>query len=285
MSSSPLVSILIPAYNAQDWIGDTIRSALAQTWRRKEIIIVDDGSSDETLAVARRFKSPTVKVVSKQNEGAAAARNMAFSLSQGDFIQWLDADDLLSPNKVECQMRVAEHASRRILFSSGWVRFYYRTRRAAIVPTPLWHDLSPAEWLTRKMALNHHMQTSTWLVSRELTEAAGPWDTRLISDDDGEYFCRVLLASDRVQFVPDAMTYYRMAGFVSLSQVGTSEAKLVALLLSMRLHTKYLLSMEDSPRTRAACIAYINNWHIHFLPDTYSLVSRLEALASERDAG
>ena len=81
-----LVSILIPAYNAEAWIADTIRSAITQTWPRKEIIVVDDGSTDQTLAVARRFASKEVAVVTQKNQGASAARNHALSLSQGDYI-------------------------------------------------------------------------------------------------------------------------------------------------------------------------------------------------------
>src|ERR1700730_15716470 len=118
---NPLVSILIPAYNAEPWIVDTVRSALAQTWARKEIIIVDDGSSDETLSIARQFASKTVTVVTQDNQGASAARNKAFGLCQGDYVQWLDADDLLSPNKVASQIEIAEtSASRRTLLSSAW---------------------------------------------------------------------------------------------------------------------------------------------------------------------
>jgi len=282
MSPKPLVSILIPAYDAEQWIGETIGSALAQTWPRKEVIVVDDGSSDETLAIARRFESASVKVVTQPNAGAAAARNTALSLSQGDYIQWLDADDLLSPNKIECQMLAAEQAaSRRVLLSSGWVRFHHRTKNAEILPTALWRDLAPTEWLLRKMSENLHMQTGTWLVSRELTIDAGAWDTRLLLDNDGEYFCRVLLASDSIKFVPVAMTYYRMAGFSSLSNVGSSRCKLEARLISMRLHIQYLLSLEDSPRTRSACLTYLNNWYLHFLPDRHGLVEQLEKFALE----
>ena len=79
----PLISILIPAYNAQAWISDTLRSALAQTWEPKEIIVVDDGSTDRTLAIARRFESSQLRVVTQKNQGAAAARNTALSLSKG----------------------------------------------------------------------------------------------------------------------------------------------------------------------------------------------------------
>jgi glycosyltransferase involved in cell wall biosynthesis len=83
----PLVSILIPAYNAEQWIAQTLRSALGQTWPRKEIIVVDDGSSDNTAETARRFDSKEVSVVSVENRGAAGARNHAMQLAQGDYIQ------------------------------------------------------------------------------------------------------------------------------------------------------------------------------------------------------
>jgi glycosyltransferase involved in cell wall biosynthesis len=101
LDKKPLVSILIPAYNSEEWIGNAIRSAIAQTWQRKEIIVVDDGSSDRTPEVARRFAAKEVAVVSTENQGSAAARNHALQLSQGDYIQWLDADDLLAPDKIE----------------------------------------------------------------------------------------------------------------------------------------------------------------------------------------
>ena len=112
------------------------------------------------------------------------------------------------------------------------------------------------------------MQTATWLVSRELSEAAGPWDTRLLGDDDGEYFCRVLLASDGVRFVPEAKVYYRGPGvaFRSLSYIGRSDRKLEAHWLSMRLHIDYLRSLEDSERVRDACLTYLQNFADPLLP-------------------
>ena len=83
------------------------------------------------------------------------------------------------------------HAHRSLLLH-GAVSSIGSTARE-FVPTSLWSDLSPCEWLVRQMEENIYMQTATWLVSREVTEAAGPWDTRLLGDDDGEYFSRVLL--------------------------------------------------------------------------------------------
>src|SRR2546427_4289384 len=190
----PLVSILIPAFDAEEWIADTIKSAVRQTWPRKEIIVVDDGSTDQTLSIARQFASERVSVVTQDNQGAAAARNHAFSICQGDYIQWLDADDLLAPDKIERQMEALDHgASKRMLLSSAWGRFVYRPHRATFVPTALWCDLQPVEWLLRKIDQTLGMQTATWLVSRELTEAAGPLKTKLLGNDDDEYFCRAIL--------------------------------------------------------------------------------------------
>ena len=120
VAKEPLVSILIPAYNAQDWLADTIRSAIAQTWPRKEIVVIDDGSTDDTFSVASRFASKDVKVERTANAGASAARNRAYEHAQGDYIQWLDADDLLGADKVERQLRaLREGDTARTLLSSA----------------------------------------------------------------------------------------------------------------------------------------------------------------------
>jgi glycosyltransferase involved in cell wall biosynthesis len=278
----PLVSILIPAYNSEAWIADTLRSAIGQTWQRKEIIVVDDGSSDRTAEVAQRFASAGVAVVSVPNQGAAAARNHALKLSQGDYIQWLDADDLLAPDKIERQLAaLKEGDSKRLLLSSPWAYFNYRTNRARFVPTSLWHDLAPVEWLLRKMSENLHMQTGTWLTSRELADAAGPWDTRLMSDDDGEYYCRILLASEGTRFVPESKVFYRVTSSSRWSYVGTSDKKKNALLLSMKLHVKYLRSLEESDRVRNACLIYMQNWFENFYPDRPDIMAELQSLAAE----
>jgi glycosyltransferase involved in cell wall biosynthesis len=280
----PLVSILIPAYNAQQWIADTIRSALSQTWEPKEIIVIDDGSTDKTLNIARRFESQGVHVVSQQNESGAAARNKAFSLCTGDYIQWLDDDDLLAPDKIERQMYAAGRCgSKRTLLSSSWGYFMFRIEGARFVPTALWCDLSPAEFLLRKMEQNLFMQTSAWLVSRELTEAAGPWDTSLLIDDDGEYFCRVLLACDAVHFVPHARTYWRRSGLAQTSFIGFSDGKLESQWRSMRLHIDYLRSLEDTPAVRAACVKFLQNWMVRFYPERIDIFEHATRIA--RDLG
>ena len=280
----PLVSILIPAYNAEDWIAQTMQSAIAQSWSRKEIIVVDDGSRDGTADEARRFGSKEVSVVTVENQGAAAARNHALKLSQGDYIQWLDADDLLGPEKIDRQLAaLREEDDQSILLSSSWGYFHYRTDRTRFIPTSIWQDLSPVEWLLRKMSENLHMQTATWLTSRQLAEKAGAWDTRLLSDDDGEYFCRVLVASKGTRFVPDARVFYRLTPSGRLSQIGTSDRKKEAMLVSMKLHIEYLRSLEDSERVRKACLTYLQTWFDTFYPERPDLVAELQSLAAQLD--
>src|SRR6266496_4653456 len=159
----PLVSILIPAYNAEGWISDTLRSAIAQTWEPKEIIVVDDGSTDRTLAVAQRFESGQIRVVAHDHRGAAETRNKAFSLSRGEYIQYLDADDLMGPEKIAKQMEALRQCpSKRALLSGSWGNFVYRYYRTTFMPSALWCDLPPVEWLIRKMQSNLYMQTATW---------------------------------------------------------------------------------------------------------------------------
>jgi len=278
----PLVSILIPAYNAEELLAYTLQSATAQTWQRKEIIVIDDGSTDRTAEVARRFASKDVKVVSTANQGLSAAVNHGYKLSQGDYIQELDADDILAPDKIEKQLgALREGGSKRILLSSPWAYFYFRTRRARFVRNALWEDLSPTEWLLRKLGQNLHMQNATWLVSRELADAAGPWDTSLHYDQDGEYFCRVLLASQGTRFVPEGRVFYRASGGGRISFIGTSDIKKDSLLNSMRIHIQSLRSLEDSERTRKACLTYLQNWYHHIYPDRKDLVAELQNLAAE----
>ncbi len=214
-----LVSILIPAHNAGKTVVHSIESALAQSWTNKEVIIVDDGSTDSTLELSRRFEAKNVKVVSQERAGASAARNHAFRLAQGRFIQWLDADDLLAPSKIELQLKASGMLDDwRILSSSAWGRFIGHKDQAQFQPDLLWEDLTPAEWLFRKLDQNLWMAINAWLISRELSENAGPWNTELSRDDDGEYFCRVLCIANRVSFVPSAHSYVRRTNAASCAK-------------------------------------------------------------------
>lgn len=276
------VSILIPAYNAEKTLGATLESALGQTWPSTEIIVVDDGSKDGTARVARRFAERGVKLVTTPNQGAAEARNRALRESRGDYIQWLDADDLLAPDKIEKQLAaLGPEDGPRVLLSGPWAPFYYRTEGARFVENSLCRSQSPAEWLLHKMGENLHMQTGTWLTSRELTEAAGPWDPRMVVDDDGEYYCRVLKNATAVRFVPQAKVYYRISPSNRVSHIGLSDKKKDAMALSMQLHIECLRSMTQDKGVDEACLYYLRTWYPIFYPDRPDLMAELQRLAGE----
>ena len=278
---NPLVSILIPAYNAERWIAESLRSAIAQTWPRKEILVVNDGSTDGTAQVARQFVSKEVKLFSTETQGLPAAVNFAFRQCQGDYIQELDSDDLISADKIELQMAaLLRIGSRRILASSPWAHFYHRPRRARFIANSLWHDLSPVEWLLRKMGEHLHMQNATWLMSRELAEAAGPWDVKLHYDQDGEYFARVLLVSEGTRFIPEGRVFYRISGSSQMSNIGRSNTKRDSLLRSIKLHIQYLRSLEESERVRKACLTYLQNAYVDFYPQRPDIIEELERMAA-----
>jgi glycosyltransferase involved in cell wall biosynthesis len=254
-----LVSILIPAYNAARWLDNTIRSALAQTWLRTEIIIVDDGSRDRTLEIAKSFERGSIKVVTQPNMGAPAARNRALEIAQGSYIQWLDADDLLDADKIEKQMKVAcEVSDRRLLLSCPFGTFYHRPEKARFVRTSLWRDLTPLEYFLTRFTEDVYFQTGAWLASRELTDAAGPWSDSHSPNDDGEYFCRVAVQSTGLKFVKDARAYYRIGHYGRLSKARSAKA-LTASFGSQVKCIRYLMSLEESPRTRAAAVQLLQD--------------------------
>jgi glycosyltransferase involved in cell wall biosynthesis len=279
--TKPLVSILTPAYNAADTIAETIHSAIVQSWPCKEIIVVDDGSTDRSVEIARSFGS-RVRVVSVEHRGGQVARNHAYSLSQGDYIQWLDSDDLLAPDKIERQLAaLRESDSKRILLSCPTARFYFRTSKARLVHNSLWQDLSPFEWLLRHLGENAGMHTTNWLTSRELAEAAGPWDERLLCNQDPEYFARVIMASEGIRFVPDTRVYYRRSGPNRVSFRGRSYEKNKNFLVSMKLLMKYLRSLEESERVRKACLKYLQDEYYPFYRKWPDIDAELESLAAE----
>jgi hypothetical protein len=161
-------------------------------------------------------------------------------------------------------------------------RFYYRTRPARFIQNSLCQDLGPVDWLLRKMGeKNVYLQNATWLVSRELAEAAGPWDKDLLYDQDGEYFARVVVASEGTRFVPGTGMFYRRVGTNCVSYIGNSDKKRESLLRSMRLHIKYLRSLEDSDRVRRACLSYMQDWCFYLYPERLDLFSELQAIAAE----
>jgi GT2 family glycosyltransferase len=277
---SALVSIIIPAHNSARWLAATLESALAQTWPHKEIIVVDDGSTDDTAAVARSFAARGVQSLTQPNLGAAAARNTGLARARGDYVQFLDADDLLAPDKLERQVRLLQAAGDGCIASCAWSRFI--DDPATAQPDPhreLWCDLAPVDWLVLAAEHNRMMATATWLLPRAIVARIGPWETTYRANplDDMDYFDRARAACRRVLFCAEAHAYYRSAIGGSLSQVRSDEAWRA---ISATLHRSadLLLRLEDSPRTRHAAATLLQR----FIYESYPALPALSAAAAAR---
>lgn len=279
---TPLVSILIPCYNAERWLAATLASALAQTAPRTEIIVVDDGSRDGSLTVARTFESRGVRVIAQPNRGASTARNTALAAARGDWFQFLDADDLLAPDKIARQLALAATVGADYALCSTWSRFTSAITDADFTPQPLCTDTDPVPWMIVKFEQNRMMHPAAWLISRTLAERAGPWDETISLDDDGEYFSRVVLASRGVRLCREAISYYRSGVVGSLSR-SKSDRAWDSALRSLESSSARLLAAEDSPRTRHACATVLQRYLYESYPR--AAASRARAAAQLRKLG
>lgn len=254
----PLVSIIVPCYNAAPWLAATLESALAQTWPAVEIIVVNDGSRDSSLAVAQTFVARGVRVIDQPNRGASASRNRGLREARGAFIQFLDADDLLAPEKIARQMELLIRVGGERIASGSWARFTGDHRGVAIVPFPNSRNLRGAEFLQLNFEEGCMMHPAAWLAPRALLDRAGPWDESLSLNDDGEYFARVVLASEGILHCAEAVSYYRSQISSSLSKRADRRA-LDSLYRSIDLTVSHLLASDSSPRSRAAA-AFAWKW-------------------------
>lgn len=271
----PLVSILIPAYNAELYIAETLDSAITQTWQNIEIIVIDDGSIDNSRSIAKKYESSQVKVITQENMGAASARNRALQEAQGDFIQYLDADDVLSPNKIESQIHLIQHGYSNFLIAGAWTRFHNDILEAKFMKEPVWQDMSSVDWLVCSWNGGGMMHPAAWLVPRRITELAGKWNPTLSVNDDGEYFCRVILASEAVKFCAEAKSFYRSNLPFSLSRRGNRTA-IESEFNSARLCITHILAVENTALTRHASANLLQRFIYSVYPDHLDLVKDAE---------
>ncbi len=244
-----LVSVIMPVFNAERWLGDSIESALGQTWDSLELIVIDDGSADSSVAVAERYVGPRVTLIRQENRGASVARNAGLAIARGDYVQYLDADDRLDPRKIALQVAALGGAAGRVA-SAGWGRFSDSDPHAQFEPDSLWRDFRPLDFLVTAYRENVFMPNHAWLTPRAIADRAGRWPARRARNDDAEYFAKVVIASGGVTFVPGARVYYR-SGHVGLSAARDRES-IEGYLSTLDEISRHLLDAEDSARTREA---------------------------------
>lgn len=183
---SALVSIVIPCWNAKDTIARAISSALSQTYPSTEIIVVDDGSTDGSLDVIRRFDKQIV-LEAQPNAGACAARNRGMEIASGDYLQFLDADDEIAPEKIAHQMAIVEESGLEVTFVAG-AYTYRRVDGTDRRFSPLNDD----PWLALLRGGGSLGITSSNLWRAVALDAVGGWNAAWQSSQDTELMYRLL---------------------------------------------------------------------------------------------
>ena len=250
-TDEPLVSVIIPLYNSEKYIAETLKSVLNQSYKNIEVLVIDDGSKDDGLSVAKNFENAHVKIFSQSNKGASAARNYGLREAKGKYIQFLDADDLLSTNKIESQVTLLEKEESKIALCPI-AHFFEGDNLGEIEILKEWYHGSfdnPVKFLIQLYGGGESeggmITIHSWLTPKKLIDQAGVWNEDLSVDDDGEFFCRVILQSTGLISANDAICYYRkFREQKSLSsQAGYKAIK--SSLLALQLKQKHLAGFSN----------------------------------------
>jgi len=227
MSSSSLVSVLIPCYNSEEYIEQTLKSCINQTYNNIEIIVVDDGSKDNSLEILKKFEKryKNIKVFQQENRGAPVARNLAFEKSKGDYIQYLDADDLLEENKILTQIEKFKNSNENIIIFGG-VKYFENDISISWDYSSIIKDYNNTKeflidlWSSSKSVLIH-----SWLTPRHLIEEVKGWDETLLKNQDGVFFAKVASLSGQIIYQKESIVYCRVDNTNSISRKKSSKSE------------------------------------------------------------
>lgn len=212
--SKPLVSIVIPCYNAEKYVGEAIQSALDQTYPDCEVIVIDDGSTDGSLDVIRSF-GDRIRWETGPNRGGCAARNRGYQTGSGVWIQFLDADDFLLDTKIERQLAgSASGVPADVIYSPVIQRLETAEGFSEII---LYQDSADSDdtWLRfLKMAVT---QTSGYLFSRNAVEGCGGWNVDQKVAQDIELCMRILMNSFKFCYLDTPLSVYRKHQNITVS--------------------------------------------------------------------
>lgn len=211
----PKVSILIPCYNADRWIAHSIESALNQSYPNKEVIVVDDGSSDRSLEIIQSYDD-RIRWETQPNRGGNAARNRLLELSTGEWLQYLDADDYLQPNKIADQ--IAQIAEADVIYSPSVFEFWdSQPPRQEVVPIPEPHD----PWVL--LARWYLPQTGSPLWRKTAIVEVGGWKIDQPCCQEHELYLRLLKAGKQFQYCSAAGSIYRQWSETTVCKKDKSE--------------------------------------------------------------
>ncbi len=262
------ISVIIPNYNRESLIGETIANLLAQSLPPHEIIVVDDGSTDKSVEVIRSF-GDRVKLIQQPNQGPGTARNAGLKVASGEFIQFQDSDDLFCLNKLEIQAKALQTNQADIAFSP-WVKLKFNDKTVALEDQVLQQKMPPSDlslpcwWLRGWSTVFQSL-----LFRRSFLGQIGFYRANLMLGEDGEFFFRLLTHSPRVTFTDDTLTLYRLHNINKLTQdEGTARSRRAvdwAYCLIYMLERCEQTRLKLDLSTRAIFLAGIRK-HLRFMP-------------------
>lgn len=213
---SKIVSIIIPVFNASNYIESCLNSVLNQTYKNLQVIIVNDGSTDNSLEVIHQIiqNDSRFTVITQENRGCSAAKNRGLELVKGDFVQYLDADDILSNDKIESQVKALSDKNNTIAVCKTIVFKYSINDTNIEVDTDLiingGSNIDFIANLWGGSGVMGMVQPNAYLVPISIIKKIGIWDESLSPspDEDGEYFARSIFESSNIVFT-EGINYYR----------------------------------------------------------------------------
>jgi glycosyltransferase involved in cell wall biosynthesis len=216
MSDRPLVSVVVPAYNCARYVAEALRSALEQQYNPVEIIVVNDGSTDDTPEVIRTF-GDRITLINQSNAGAAAARNAAIEKARGDYIAFLDSDDLWLPGKLAAQVSYLEAHPEIGMVYSAWSE--WRTDSTGQFEPPAQPgkaitvaiDPMTSGWLYNRLLLGCIIHTTTVMIRSEIVKQVGTFDVSLRRGQDYDYWLRVSRVTP-IHKLQNRLSLYRIHG-------------------------------------------------------------------------
>lgn len=211
--NQPRVSVIIPTFNCDSYLPEAIDSVLAQTYQDFELIVVDDGSTDHTAEILQGY-GDRLRAFHQSNQGVAAARNHGIRKAYGEWIAFLDADDIFLPDKLAAQMQLAMTHSELGMIHSGWRRVDSQGKLLMVVEP--WHqipELTLESWLRWKPVL-----PSAMLFRRYWLEQAGGFDPRFPPAEDTELVLRLSLLGCQAKWLPQTTVNYRQHSSSAMHQ-------------------------------------------------------------------
>lgn len=224
-SPVPVVSVIIPAYNAESFIQETINSVLIQSFSDFELIVIDDGSKDQTIEVLKTIQDARLKVFSYPNGGVAVARNRGIAQATGEFISFLDSDDLWTADKLEKQLEaLKEKPGAGVAYS--WTQFIDLEGNLLYAQDPVFFE---GNVYAQILVGNFTANGSNMLIRRQFVEAIGGFDSKVRPAEDWDYTIRLAAVCPFV-LVPQHQILYRQTFQSQSSKIDVMEKSSLAII-------------------------------------------------------